>query len=88
MDKRIARTGIVLESARGRDVIGAEELLAGEKRILFCGGTIDYPLVMELMGKILFLDSISHEPITLMISSAGGSSAIGGIGVKGLFAMS
>lgn len=72
MDKQKIRTGIVLENARGRDVIGAEELLAGEKRVLFCEGTIDYPMVMELVEKIIYLDSISHEPITLVISSQGG----------------
>lgn len=67
------RTGISLESSRGRQVIGADELLAGEQRILFCNSEINFGIVNELIAKILYLDSMNHEPITLMISSTGGS---------------
>ena len=67
------RTGISIESSRGRQVIGADELLAGERRIIFCNSEINFEIVNELIAKILYLDSVNHEPITLMISSAGGS---------------
>lgn len=66
-------TGVVIESSRGYTTLNPIEILAGEKRILFCASEIDQATVNELISKLLYLDSISHDVITLIINSPGGS---------------
>ena len=44
-----------------------------ESRILFIGSEVNPEMANTIVSALLYLDSISHEPIKLYINSPGGA---------------
>ena len=63
----------IRESSKGYEILPLNALMASENRIISFTGTVDETSSAELVQQLLFLDSVSDKPITLLISSGGGS---------------
>jgi len=57
---------------KSRAKIDPNQLLLQARRILIFG-TINEPMASNVIKQLLILDRLSHEPITIMINSGGGS---------------
>ena len=65
--------GILNSSAAGYTELNPFAAIAGEKRILYFMGEVNEVSVNEMIAKIIYLDYQSHDPITMLIASNGGS---------------
>lgn len=64
---------IIRESSKGYDVLPIDALTFSENRIIYFTGEVNESSSADLVSKLMFLDSESDHPITLLISSGGGS---------------
>ena len=67
---RIARIGDVDKLVADAEMVGYREHMTQEHRILFLSGVISGE--MDSQNLLLALDSLSHEPIKIVITSPGG----------------
>lgn len=65
-----------LEEERLRAEMGRQANLM-KKRIVFLSHPIDNVVAETIATLLLYLDSVSHEPIKLLINSPGGSVSAG-----------
>lgn len=62
----------IRESAKGYQSLRVNDIQYTNNRIIYFTGEVNAVTSQELISKLLYLDSLSNEPVTLVLNSPGG----------------
>ncbi|MBR1862848.1 MAG: ATP-dependent Clp protease proteolytic subunit [Ruminococcus sp.] len=63
----------VKQSSKGYQTLNTSDMQFTDQRVIFFTGEVTEESTGDLISKLMFLDSLSDDPITLILSSPGGS---------------